>query len=59
MFTLTIFTAVAILIGFFGGTFWLATAVTGIVFAKLFPLVAIFIVLTAFGLAALRLYRRW
>ena len=57
MFTLTIFTAVAILIGFFGGTFWLAAAVTGAVFVKLFPLVAIFIVVTAIGLVAHRLYR--
>ena len=59
MFTLTIFTVVAILIGFFGGTFWLAAAVSGAVFVKLFPIVTIFIVASAVGLVALRFYRRW
>ena len=58
MLTLTLFTIAAVLIGFFGGTVALATAVTGVIFAKLFPLVTIFIVLTAFGLVALR-YWRW
>ena len=59
MFTLTLFTAAAILIGFFFGAFWLATAVAGFIFAKLFPMVTVFIVVTAIGLVALRFYRRW
>ena len=42
MFTLTIFTLAAALVCFFGGGFWLAAAVTGIVVAKLFPVAAIF-----------------
>jgi membrane protein required for beta-lactamase induction len=54
MFTLTLFTTLAILIGFFFGTFWLATAVAGVIFAKLFPMVSILIGLTAIGLVTLR-----
>ena len=54
MFTLFIFAIGAILVGFFGGTFWLASAVTGAIFAKLFPMVTIFIVVTAVGLVVLR-----
>lgn len=56
MFTLTIFTIGALLIGFFFGTFALASAVTAVIFAKLFPLVTILIVLTAIGLVAFRFY---
>ena len=59
MFSLTLFTIAAVLVGFFGGGFWLAAAVTGAVFVKLFPLVTIFIVVTAIGLVALRYYRGW
>jgi hypothetical protein len=58
MITLTLFTAAAILIGFLGGTFWLATAVAGVIFAKLFPMVAILICLAAVGLLAFRHYWR-
>lgn len=58
MITLTLFTAAAILIGFFGGTFWLASAVAGLIFAKLYPMVAILIVLVAIGLVAVRRYWR-
>ena len=57
MFTLTLFTIAAVLVGFFGGSFWLAVAVTGAVFVKLFPLVTIFVVVSAIGLVALRFYR--
>ena len=56
MITLTLFTAAAVLIGFFGGSIWLATAVTGIIFAKLFPMVTVFIVVAAIGLVTLRYY---
>lgn len=58
MFTLTLFTAAAILIGFFGGTFCLASAVAGVIFAKLYPIVAILIGLTAVGLVGFRYYWR-
>ena len=58
MFTLTIFAIGAILIGFFGGTFWLASAVAGVIFAKLFPLVTILIVLAAVGLVAFKYYNQ-
>ena len=58
MISITLFTAAAILIGFFFGTFWLATAVAGVIFAKLFPIVSILIVLTAVGMVALRHYWR-
>jgi len=54
MFTLTFFTIAAVAIGFFGGTFALAMAITGVIFAKLYPLVTIFIVVTAIGLVVLR-----
>ena len=57
MFTLTIFTLAAALVCFFGGGFWLAAAVTGIVVAKLFPVAAIFFVVAVIGLAALRFWR--
>ena len=56
MFTFTIFTIGAILIGFYFGAFWLATAVTGAIFAKLFPLVTTLIVFVAIGLVGLRLH---
>jgi hypothetical protein len=56
MITLTLFTAAAVLIGFMGGTFWLATAVAGVIFAKLYPLVAVIIVAAAIGLVAFRYY---
>jgi hypothetical protein len=56
MFTLTLFITAAILIGFFGGAFWLATAVTEIIFAKLFPMVTVFIVMAVIGLVSLRYY---
>jgi hypothetical protein len=56
MFSLTLFVIAAIVIGFFGGTFWLAAVVSGAVFAKLFPMVTILIVLTAVGLVAFRYY---
>jgi hypothetical protein len=56
MFTLTLFTTAAVLIGFFGGSLWLATAVTGIIFAKLFPMVTVFIVMAVIGLVSLRCY---
>jgi hypothetical protein len=58
MFTLTLFTAAAIMIGFFGGSFWLASAVAGFIFAKLYPMMAIVIGLTAVGLVAARYYWR-
>ena len=56
MFTLTLFTAGAIAIGLLGGTFWLASAVAGFIFAKLYPMVAVLIGLTAVGLVAFRIY---
>jgi hypothetical protein len=56
MILLTLFTAAVILIGFFGGSFWLASAVAGFIFAKLYPMVAILIGLTAVGLVAFRYY---
>ena len=58
MITFTLFTAAATLIGFFFGAFWLAAAVASVIFAKLFPLVTVFIVATAIGLVTFRHYWR-
>ncbi len=54
MFTIVLTIAAALLACFFGGTFWLAAIVTGFILVKLFPLVAILIVLAAIGLIAFR-----
>jgi hypothetical protein len=54
MLTLILFIVSAVLIGFFGGATWLATAVTGIIFAMMFPLLTIFLVVIAIGLLAYR-----
>ena len=54
MFTITLFTVGAALIGFFGGTAWLATSVLTVVLAKLFPMVTVCILGGVIGLVAVK-----
>ena len=58
MITLTLFTAAAVLIGFLGGTFWLATAAIGFLVLKMYPLLLVLIVLIGVGLLAFKHYWR-
>jgi hypothetical protein len=58
MFTLTLFTAAAVLIGFLGGTFWLATAAIGFLALKIYPLSIVLIVIIGVGIIALKYYWR-
>jgi hypothetical protein len=58
MFTLTLFTAAAVLIGFLGGTFWLATAAIGFFVLKMYPLLIVVIVFIGVGIIALKYYWR-
>ena len=58
MITLTLFTAAAVLIGFLGGTFWLATAAIGFLVLKMYPLLLVLIVFIGVGLLAFKHYWR-